>query len=165
MPRGAKPGERRGGGRAKGQQNRATIQRAALAEKILAEEAGRPGDPLFRERLKEFGETFSGLAGAFQPKPTGEGGKITPEDIALWRSSGDEALFEKYAKLATKVWSDLTEYQSPKIAPVHMAAPPPESKGVQKKKFTFAIFDGQGRPAPKHITVKPNSSVTSAAKN
>lgn len=162
MPRGAKKGERRGG-RPKGGVNKATIQRAALAEKILAQEKGDPGEPLFRERLKEFGTTFSGLAAAFQPTPLIEGAKLTREDMQRWKTSGDEALFEKYAKLAAKVWSDLTEYQSPKIAPVHVAAPPPE-RGTVKKRFTIGIFDNQGRKAPRHIDVKPNSSVTAPAK-
>lgn len=164
MGRGSKPGEgNRGGGRKKGQVNKTTIQRAALAEKVLAEERGDPGEPLYRERLKEFGTTFSGLAAAFQPTPLIAGQALTREDMKRWKESGDEALFEKYAKLATKVWSDLTEYQSPKMAPVHVAAPPPEH-GTVKKRFTIGIFDNQGRKAPRHIDVKPNSSVTVTAK-
>jgi hypothetical protein len=158
MARGAKKGERRGG-RPKGGRNKATLQRAAVAEKVLAEERGDPGEPLYRERLKEFGTTFSGLAAAFQPTPLVEGRPLTKEDMQRWKASGDEALFEKYAKLAAKVWSDLTEYQSPKLAPVHVAAPAPE-RGTVRKRFTINIFDSQGRKAPQHIDVKPNSSKT-----
>jgi hypothetical protein len=160
MPRGSSPGERRGG-RAKGARNKATIQRAAIAEKILAEEKGDPGEPLYRERLKEFGTTFSGLAAAFQPTSLVAGQALTREDMQRWKASGDEALFEKYAKLATKVWSDLTEYQSPKMAPVHAAAPPPE-RGTVRRRFTINIFDNQGRPAPRHIDVKPTTSASTS---
>jgi hypothetical protein len=165
MPRGAKPGERRGGGRKKGQPNRATIEKAALAERILAEQAGRPGQKLGREVLEEFMNMFGGIAGAFQPTPATPGGPISPDDLQRWAASKDEPMFEKYAKLALKAATELADFQSPKFAPVHVAAPAPEARGPLKRKFTISIFDGQGRPAPRHITVKPNSSVTTTAKN
>jgi hypothetical protein len=166
MARGSKPGEgNRGGGRAKGKLNKATVERAALAERILAEQAGKPGQKLGREVLEEFMNMFGGIAGAFQPTPAVPG-PITQNDLKVWAAGDDEPMFEKYSKLALKAATELADFQSPKFAPVHAPAPPPPSnKGPLKKKFTFAIFDGQGRPAPKHITVKPNSSVTSAAKN
>jgi hypothetical protein len=160
MPRGSGPGERRGG-RAKGARNKATIQRAAIAEKIVAKEKGNPGEPLFRERLKEFATTFSGLAAAYQPRPLISGAALTKADMERWKASGDEAMFEKYAKLAAKVWSDLTQYQSPKMAPVHAAAPPPEL-GTVKKRFTINIFDSQGRPVPRHIDVKPTAPASTS---
>jgi hypothetical protein len=64
MPRGAKPGERRGG-RAKGTVNRATAERALVAELIM-NKASMAGRKLGKERLEEFMEMFGGLAGAFQ---------------------------------------------------------------------------------------------------
>lgn len=164
MARGAKPGERRGG-RAKGKKNRATIERAAVAEKLIAEAAGKPGRALAKHRLEEFADMFGGLAGAFQPIGTGPNKEVTAQDMELWGKSYREPLFEKYAKLAAKCFSDVADYQSPKMGTVQVAAPPPDNRGPVTKKFTIAIFDGQGRPAPRHIDVKPNSSVTSAAKN
>lgn len=164
MPRGSKPGERRGG-RAKGQSNRATIERAKIAEKILAEQAGKPGRSLAKDKLEEFAEMFAGLAGAFQPTGTGPNGLVTPADMEVWIKSPREPMFEKYAKLAAKCFSDVADFQSPKMGTVQVPAPPPSSRGQVQKKFTLGIFDGQGRPAPRQITVKATSSVTSAAKN
>jgi hypothetical protein len=157
MPRGAKKGERRGG-RAKGQPNRATIEKAALAARIVEEAAGKPGRKLGREMLEEFAVMFSGLAGAFQPQGTGPGGNLTETDLQAWSKSYKEPLFEKYAKLAAKCASEFADFQSPRLGRVQVAAPPPEAMGQVRKKFTVGIFDGQGRKAPRHITVKANSS-------
>ena len=157
MPRGAKPGERRGGGRAKGQPNRATIERAALAERILAEAGPKAGRKLGRELVEEFAVMFAGLAASFQPT-SATGGPLTASDMETWAKSYREPLFEKYAKLAAKCANDFADFQSPRMGTVQVAAPAPESRGQVKKKFTVGIFDGQGRKAPRHITVKPNSS-------
>ena len=166
MPRGSKPGEgNRGGGRKKGKFNKATIERAALAERIIAEADGKPGRKLGREMLEDFAIMFSGLAAAFQPQPAVPGAPLGESDMESWAKSYKEPLFEKYAKLAAKCANDFADFQSPRMGTVQVAAPAPESRGQVKKKFTVGIFDGQGRAAPKHITVKPNSSVTSAAKN
>ena len=146
------------GGRVKGVPNKATIQRAAVAERIM-NEAAMSGRKLGKEVMEELMVIFLGLAGANQPPGD------TPQAIEAWTKSPQEGMFEKYSKLALKAASDLADYQSPKFSPVSAPAPPPPSRGVQKKRFSVGIFDGQGRPAPRQITVKPNSSVTSAAKN
>lgn len=164
MPRGAKPGERRGG-KKKGQLNRATIERAALAERIMAEAAGRPGRKLGREIVEDFAIMFGGLASMFQPQPSVPGAPLTEPDVEKWAKSYKEPLFEKYAKLAAKCASDFAEFQSPRMSRVQVAAPAPEVRGTIEKKFTLHIFDHNGRKAPPHITVKPVSSVTSRAKN
>jgi hypothetical protein len=145
MPRGSKPGERRGG-RPKGGKNRATLERAVVAERIM-NETQMAGRKLGKEVLEEFMILYSGLAGAFQPK--------SAADIEAWSNSSKEAKFEKYSKLAMKAAHDLAEYQSPKLAAIHVAAPPPPAEGPRIRKFTLSIFDHQGRPAPRHITVKP----------
>jgi len=168
MPRGAKPGERRGG-KQKGTKNRATIERAALAERIMAEAEGKPGRKLGRELLEDFAVMFAGLAANFQPTHvdprTPAGMPLTLQDVEAWAKSYKEPLFEKYAKLAAKCANDFADFQSPRMGTVQVAAPPPENRGQVRKKFTVGIFDNQGRKAPRHITVKPNSSVTSTAKN
>jgi gamma-glutamyltranspeptidase len=159
MSRGAKPGERRGG-RAKGQLNKASIERAALAERIVAEAEGKHGRKLGRELLEEFALMFGGLAAAFQPVATGPGGTLTQADLESWANSYKEPLFEKYAKLAAKCADAFADFQSPRLSRVHVAAPPPDSQGPIRRKFTINIFDHNGRPAPRHIDVRPRSDST-----
>lgn len=159
MPRGAKPGERRGGGIKKGQKQKRTLERAALAERVLAEAAGKPGRKLGRELIEEFAVMFAGLAAAFQPHPSVQGAPLSQADMEVWAKSYKEPLFEKYAKLAAKCANDFADFQSPRMSRVQVAAPAPDP-GSRKKKFTVGIFDGQGRPAPRHIDVVATSSVT-----
>src|ERR1700722_19027732 len=125
MPRGSKPGERRGG-RAKGQPNKASIERAAIAERIIAEAEGKPGRKLGRELLEELALVFGGLASAFQPVATGPGGILTPTDLESWAKSYKEPLFEKYAKLAAKCADAFADFQSPRLGRLQVAAPPPD---------------------------------------
>lgn len=166
MARGSKPGEgNRGGGRKKGKLNRATIERAAVAERIIAETQGKPGKKLGKEIIGEFMEMFGGLAAAFQPVSLRQVDGMPPpqldaKDMEAWAKSYREPLFEKYAKLAAKCASDLADYQSPKMGTVQVPAPPPESHGPIKRKFTISIFDNQGRPAPRHIDARAISSTT-----
>lgn len=160
MPRGAKPGERRGGGIKKGQKQKRTIEKAALAERLLAEAGPKAGRKLGRELIEEFAVMFAGLAASFQPTPAVPGAPLSPADMEVWAKSYKEPLFEKYAKLAAKCANDFADFQSPRMGTVQVPAPPPENRGQVKRKFTIGIFDNQGRPAPRHITVKPNSSVT-----
>src|SRR5262249_43413537 len=67
MGRGAKPGERRGG-RLKGSRNKATIERALIAERV-ANEAKMAGKKLAKEVLDQFMVLFAGMAAYYQPKP------------------------------------------------------------------------------------------------
>jgi hypothetical protein len=153
MPRGSNPGERRGG-RPKGGKNKATLERAVIAERIM-NETQMAGRKLGKEVLEEFMNLYSGIAAAFQPN--------SAADLEAWSNSPKEAKFEKYSKLAMKAAHDLAEYQTPKFAPVHVAAPPPSSKGPTVKKFTISIFDHQGRPAPRHIAVNSARNIVPSA--
>jgi hypothetical protein len=157
MPRGAKPGERRGG-RAKGQPNKASMERAAIAERIVAESEGKPGRKLGRELLEELALMFGGLASEFQPVATGPGGTLTQADLESWAKSYKEPLFEKYAKLAAKCADAFADFQSPRLGRLQVAAPPPDPRRPMKTKFTLNIFDHHGRPAPRHIDVTPKRS-------
>jgi hypothetical protein len=148
MPRGSSPGERRGG-RSKGGMNKATLERALVAERIMAE-TQMQGRKLGKEVLEEFMILLSGIAAEFQPKAA--------SDIEAWSESPREAMFEKYSKLAMKAAHNLADYQSPKLAAVHIAAPAPTVMAPVRRKFTIAIFDHQGRPAPRHINVKPTDN-------
>ena len=145
MPRGSRPGERRGG-RHKGGKNKATIERSLVAERIV-NETQMAGRKLGKEVLEEIMILYSGLAAAFQPKSAG--------DIEAWANSSKEAKFEKYSRLAMKAAHDLAEFQSPKLAAIHVAAPAPPPQGPKVTKFTLSIFDHNGRPAPRRIDVQP----------
>ncbi len=143
MPRGSKPGERRGG-REKGIPNKATIERAIIAEQVVAR-AEMTGRKLAKEVLDDFMQLFAGMAAMYQPLPPGA---PTPPGRAP-----DESKFEKYATLAVGTATQLAKYQSPTFRAVMVAPAPPTSKGAVRKRFTLGIFDNQGRPAPKHIDV------------
>lgn len=158
MPRGAKPGQRHGG-RAKGTPNKATRERAAIAARI-ADEAAMQGKKLGKEVIEEFMTLFMGMAAAFQPPAEARG---NPALLEQWAKSYRQPLFEKYSKHGLKAACELASFQSPKLAAVQVVAPPPE-RGAVRKKFTVAIFDGQGRPAPRHIDVKPTKVTTAPAK-
>ena len=153
MARGAVPGERRGG-RAKGQPNKATIEKAVVAERIM-HEVGMTGRKLGKEMIEEFAIMFGGLAAAVQPVGTGPDGQVTKSDIDRWLGTRHETAFERYSKLALKAATELADFQSPRFAPVSASAPPPKPQGPIIKKFTIRIFDHNGRPAPRHINVRP----------
>jgi hypothetical protein len=115
---------------------------------------------LGKELLEEFATMFAGLAAAFQPIPSAAGQALSAADMEIWAKSYKEPLFEKYAKLAAKCANDLADFQSPRMGTVQVPAPAPENRGQVRKKFTIAIFDNQGRPAPRHIDVKPTFNST-----
>jgi hypothetical protein len=141
-------------GRKAGGKNRTTIERAVLAQRIIEEAEGKPGRKLGKEMLEEFAIMFGGLAASFQPVGTGRNGVVTKADLQKWTAGKDEPMFHKYATLAAKCASDLADFQSPRFARVQIAAPPPTPQGPVIKKFTFSIFDHNGRPAPRSIDVK-----------
>jgi hypothetical protein len=150
-------GARARAGRKAGGKNRSTIERAALAERIISEQQGKPGRKLGKELLEDFALMFASLAASFQPAGTGPNGSVTPDDVREWATTSHEPLFEKYAKLAAKCANDFADFQSPRMGTLQAPAPAPENQGQVRKKFTIAIFDHQGRPAPRHISVKPAS--------
>jgi hypothetical protein len=156
-------GARARAGRRPGGKNRATIERAALAERVVAEAEGKPGRKLGRELLEEFALMFGGLASAFQPMATGPGGTLTQNDLESWARSYKEPLFEKYAKLAAKCADAFADFQSPRLGRVQVATPPQDPKGPIRKRFTLSIFDHNGRPAPRHIDVKPSMECANKA--
>jgi hypothetical protein len=151
-------GARSRAGRKVGGKNRATIEKAALAERIIAEAEGRPGRKLGREMLEDFATMFGGLAAAFQPVGTGPNNTLTEVDLELWAKSYKEPMFEKYAKLAAKCADAFADFQSPRMSRVQVAAPPPSPKGPIIKEFTLSIFDHNGRPAPRSFDVRKAKS-------
>jgi hypothetical protein len=90
--------------------NKATIEREALAARILAEQAGKPGKKLGKEVLDDFMQLFTGLAAFYQPLPPGQ--------LPGPNQSPDEAKFEKYARFAIDCAKELAGYQSPRLKAV-----------------------------------------------
>lgn len=155
MPRGARPGERRGG-RAKGTPNKKHTERqiieaslkstiktkedaerakiAALAVQAAKREGGAK---LAKDKLEEYMATLEGMAGFYQPRP--------PTQQANKNENFDR--FITCLDLAVYCAKELAQYQSPKLRAVMIAAPPPKASGEKVTRFTLGIFDNQGREA------------------
>jgi hypothetical protein len=122
MPRGSRPGERRGG-RQKGTPNRATVERAAIAARI-ADEANMRGQKLGKEYLAKYAGLFDEMADER-------------------RLAGDAAGFERWARLCCATAKDLAPYQSPTYRAV-VIAPPPDKPGDDVRVIDLKIFDHTG---------------------
>lgn len=145
MPRGAAPGERRGGGRKPGQKNRATLEREALRAR---EEAARKaeidvglaklaGKKLAKEVLEDFMVLFAGIAGTHQPYPPAQ-----PQN-----PNYDAEKFERFARLTVDAAKELAKYQSPQFRAIVVAPAPDANKGEVRKRITLTIFEGRRPPA------------------
>jgi len=95
MPRGSKPGERRGG-RKPGSRNKTTAQRAAQIEKEIRES----GQRLAIERLNDVAQEFFDLAEQYKPSTS-----TTP----------DEHKYVQYLSKVASILADLAPYQSSKL--------------------------------------------------
>lgn len=104
MARGAKPGERRGG-RKKGVPNKATIEKALIAEKI-ADQAEMRGEKLAKEYLNDFLKVFAGMASFYQPAFPG---------ISAQNPNEDEDQFTRWADRVIATAKELAKYQSPQL--------------------------------------------------
>ena len=114
MPRGAKPGERRGG-RYKGIPNKATTERALQAERDIARAKGE-NRRLGKEILDDFANLFWQLAVRAQPLP--ENQPILPG------RKPNEVEFEKWSRLACETAAKLAPYQSPTFRAFQVIAGP-----------------------------------------
>jgi hypothetical protein len=136
MPRGSRPGERRGG-RKSGIPNRSTTERLEIAR--LAAAQGKLG----KEVLEELMVLFKDMALELQPESR------EAKRFAAWLKSSKEAQFHKYASLAVKAAKDLADFQSPKFKAIEVSAPAPTVEGGDGKKitkFTLRIFNDDLRP-------------------
>ena len=113
MPRGAKPGERRGG-RAIGTVNKATIEKALLAEQIV-NRASMRGEKLAKEYLNDFLKLFAGMAAYYQPTFPG----MTQQNP---NGSNDE--FERWADKVVYTAKELAKYQSPTFKAIAVTTQP-----------------------------------------
>lgn len=155
MPRGARPGERRGG-RAKGTPNRKRTERELIEKSLksniksaedlerakiaaMAVQAARRegGAKLAKDKIEDYMATLEGMAGFYQPRPPGQEANKN-ENFDRFLSCLDLAVY-----CAVK----LAEFQTPKLRAVMVAAPPPKASGEKVTRFTLGIFDNQGREA------------------
>jgi hypothetical protein len=117
MPRGAKPGERRGG-RSRGTPNRATIERTKRAELEMAE-AKAAGRKLCKDLLEDFAFQFADLA-------------------SFYRSRNDLREYERWSLHAVSAAKEAARYQSPQLRSVEVLPTPPAER---VRRFTLTVFD------------------------
>lgn len=148
------------GGRTAGTPNKATVERALVAQQQVAE-AKAAGRKLGKEIVEDFAHVFASMAAFYQPQPgvRDAAGKMQMNG----NPNANEGKFVEYAKMAVTAGAELANYQSPKLRAILVAADKPTDHGVRRKKFTLGIFDNQGRPAPKHINVAKMKPATPTA--
>lgn len=147
MPRGAKPGERRGG-RAKNTLNKATVERALIAEQEI-EKAKASGRKLAKEYMQDFLPILAGMAAYYQPTFPG---------MTTQNRNGNAAEFERWLRPTMEMMKMLASFESPTFRAIVVAPPPPQNKGARITQFTLTIFDedhGQQPPTPKVVEHAP----------
>ncbi len=97
----------RQGGRQKGTPNKASVERALIAQRIAEQQRGKPGRKLAREVLDDLMHTFLGMAAQHQPLPHGV--------VPMNGQQPDPVKFVEYAKLAGDFAAELAPFQSPKF--------------------------------------------------
>jgi hypothetical protein len=120
---------------------KATLERAAIAERVI-NEAAMSGQKLAKEVLNEFMILFGGLATKFQPASS---------DTAVvhdWAKTPAFDKFVQFATLARDTAKDLAKYQSPTFKAIEVHAPAPTVEGNDGRKitkFTLHIFGDDPR--------------------
>ncbi len=145
MPRGAPPGQRFGGGRAKGVRNKATIERDLIAAQIAERrmsEAAKHGRKLAVEKMEEYAGLFEGAAAVFRPTTTEEA--KTGRDI---NADGDWEKFGTWMDRAFNALKEVAKYQSPQLRAIAIAPTPQVDVTETRKTFTLTVFEG-GRALP-----------------
>jgi hypothetical protein len=142
MPRG---GRRANSGRRRGSKNKATIEKAIIAERDLAETQAS-GKKLAKEVIEDLMNTFVDLAAYYRPVMPGQ-----PET----NRHADKDEFEKHAIHAFEMAKALAPYQSPTFRAVMVAPPPSQDQAQRVTRFTFSIFDGNRRDGPPIIEHDP----------
>src|SRR5262245_20182879 len=116
MPRGSKPGERRGGRKAgtpnklpKGERALVKLD-AAEAEVRALQVQGLPLETLGKDRLTELDVWAHSMAKQFAPKKDEKTGRME------WENDGDEARFLRFMKLCGEYAAARAPYESPRLA-------------------------------------------------
>ena len=122
MPRGAAPGERRGG-RAKGKLNQATLDKAVRAEAdVIRHEVS--GKKLAKDVLEDYMFAFHAIAAVYQ------NAIIEALRTGLQPAPSDVEKFKDWGTLVTKTAADLAKYQSPTFRAIAVTMPQPLPKGA-----------------------------------
>lgn len=119
-------GARPGGGRPKGIPNKATMERALIAEQVM-DRAKMSGKKLGKEMIEEFAVLFGGIMARYQPQ------QIPGSTELKWEDKAEER-FYRYGQLALKAASELASYQSPKVKAImiHQAPTAPIDQPAQE---------------------------------
>jgi hypothetical protein len=127
MPRG---GRRANSGRRRGSKNRATIEKAIVAEHDLTE-AQASGRKLGKEVIEHYMHVFAEIADTERAAALAE----RPEN-----AREHEARFERFARYAIDCAHKLAPYQSPTFRAIQIA--PPQNEQLNKvTRFRLTIFD------------------------
>jgi hypothetical protein len=140
MPRGAKPGERRGG-RTAGTPNRATVERALEAEQALAEV--KKGRKLGKDMLWDLAELFLGMTAVYQPNHPRL--KDAPPGTPGVNPYADEEKFMTYAIAARDTARALADFQSPRFRAVAIMPAPEQMPG--ERQIPKLVPSGKGMGA------------------
>jgi hypothetical protein len=126
MPRGSKPGERRGG-RKKGVPGRTTVAIEEVAKKhgLIT----RPGQKLVKDELLKVFEICLGMAARYQPRPDQDS------------PTGNLAEFKEWIRISIECGKAIMPYQSPTFRAIVVAPAPDSSKGDDATRFTLKIFE------------------------
>jgi hypothetical protein len=117
-------GKRPNAGRRPGIPNKATIERALIAEQVMARAT------LGKETLDAFMIEFAALANHYRPALPGH--PANPNE--------DEERYLKFARLAVDAATRLAPYQSPTLRAV-VVAPASGETEIKTKRFTLRVFD------------------------
>ncbi len=129
MPRG---GKRPNAGRRRGSKNRATIEKAIIAERDIAE-AQASGRKLGKEVIDHYMHVFAEIADTERAAALAE----KPEN-----ARGHEARFERFARYAIDCAYKLAPYQSPTYRAIEIE-PPQNEQQNKVMRFRLTIFDNE----------------------
>jgi hypothetical protein len=135
MPRGSRPGERRGG-RQKGAKNKRTVEAELLAQRMLqhAPAGAIQSARLGKEVLEQYMVMFDALAQHYRPIPK------SPHS--------DEAKFTKFATAACECAKALAPYQSPTYRAIVVEQPKsPQGTVLEIRREDLArVLEERGLP-------------------
>jgi hypothetical protein len=120
MPRGSKPGSNNGGGRRPGTPNKATIEKALIAERAVAT-AQAAGRKLAKDELFDLIPIFKGAAYHFQPTPSELLQQGRPANTRDGMKNGNWDKFEKWIRLLMECATKLAPYESPTFRAVQVS--------------------------------------------
>lgn len=113
----------RQGGKQKGQPNKATIEQALEAERVIVQ-AKKEGRKLGKEMLWDIAELMLGMAAVYQPTHP----QILPGQPG-YNPHQNEDKFRFYITTGAEVARDLADFQSPKFKAIAIVPPPDQMPG------------------------------------